>query len=132
MGQSPKRAAGLLSLPWPYLCFSFLSMASQSVLENSIPPRSTKKNLTFIEDLQRYTNSSLTNSIYLLFVIFIYLSLSKDFTSWSGQFSSVAQSCLTLCDPMNYSMPGLPVHQQLPEFTQTCGHKMPNTISNLY
>ena len=35
------------------------------------------------------------------------------------QFSSVAQSCLTLCDPMNCSTPGLPVHHQLPEFTQT-------------
>ena len=36
------------------------------------------------------------------------------------QFSSVAQSCLTLCDPTNCSMPGLPIHHQLPEFTQTC------------
>ena len=35
------------------------------------------------------------------------------------QFSSVAQSCLTVCDPMNHSTPGLPVHHQLPEFTQT-------------
>ena len=35
------------------------------------------------------------------------------------QFSSVAQSCLTLWDPMNCSTPGLPVHHQLPEFTQT-------------
>ena len=35
------------------------------------------------------------------------------------QFSSVAQSCLTLCDPMNCSPPGLPVHHQLSEFTQT-------------
>ena len=35
------------------------------------------------------------------------------------QFSSVAQSCPTLCDPMNRSMPGLPVHHHLPEFTQT-------------
>ena len=35
------------------------------------------------------------------------------------QFSSVAQSCLTLCDPMNRSTPGLPVHHQLPDFTQT-------------
>ena len=35
------------------------------------------------------------------------------------QFSSVAQSCPTLCDPMNCSSPGLPVHHQLPEFTQT-------------
>ena len=38
------------------------------------------------------------------------------------QFSSVAQSCLTLGDPMNSSTPGLPVHHQLPEFTQTCVH----------
>ena len=38
------------------------------------------------------------------------------------QFSPVAQSCPTLCDPMNRSMPGLPVHHQLPEFTQTQVH----------
>ena len=38
------------------------------------------------------------------------------------QFSSVTQSCLTLCDPMNRSTPGLPVHHQLPEFTQTHVH----------
>ena len=37
----------------------------------------------------------------------------------SVQFSSVAQSCPTLYDPMNCSTPGLPVHHQLPEFTQT-------------
>ena len=35
------------------------------------------------------------------------------------QFSSVTQSCLTLCNPMNRSTPGLPVYHQLPEFTQT-------------
>ena len=35
------------------------------------------------------------------------------------QFSSVTQSCPTLCDPMNHSTLGLPVHHQLPEFTQT-------------
>ena len=41
------------------------------------------------------------------------------FRGRSVQFSSVAQSCPTLCDPMNRSTPGLPVHHQLPEFTQT-------------
>ena len=40
------------------------------------------------------------------------------------QFSSVAQSCPTLCNPMNYSMPGLPVHPQIPEFTQTHVHRL--------
>ena len=40
-------------------------------------------------------------------------------TLLSVQFSSVAQSCPTLCDPMNRSTPGLPIHHQLPESTQT-------------
>ena len=38
-----------------------------------------------------------------------------------AQFSSVAQSCLTFCDPMDCSTPGFPVHHQLLELTQTCG-----------
>ena len=46
----------------------------------------------------------------------------------SVQFSSVAESCLTLCDPMNCSMPGLPVHHQLPEFTQTHVHRVSDAI----
>ena len=47
------------------------------------------------------------------------LRSSKKFprASWSYQFSSVAQQCMTLCNPMDYSTPGLPVHHQLPEFT---------------
>ena len=46
----------------------------------------------------------------------------------SVQFSSVAQSCPTLCDPMNRSTPGLPVHHQLPEFTQTHLHRISDAI----
>ena len=46
----------------------------------------------------------------------------------SVQFSSVTQSCLTLCDPMNCSTPGLPVHHQLPEFTQTHVHWVGDAI----
>ena len=41
-----------------------------------------------------------------------------------SSFSSVAQFCLNLCDPMDYSMPGLPVHQQLPEIAQTHVHQV--------
>ena len=44
------------------------------------------------------------------------------------QFSSVAQSCPTLCDPMNCSTPGLPVHHHLPEFTQTHIHPVRDAI----
>ena len=46
----------------------------------------------------------------------------------SVQFSSVTQPCPTLCDPMDYSMPGLPVHHQLPEFTQTHIHWVGDAI----
>ena len=46
----------------------------------------------------------------------------------SVQFSSVAQLCPTLCEPMNRSMPGLPVHHQLPEFTQTHVHGVSDAI----
>ena len=46
----------------------------------------------------------------------------------SVQFSSVAQSCSTLCDPMDCSTPGLPVHHQLPEFSQTHVHRVGDVI----
>ena len=46
----------------------------------------------------------------------------------SVQFSSVAQSCPTLCNPRNRSMPGLPVHHHLPEFTQTHVHRVSDAI----
>ena len=48
--------------------------------------------------------------------------------TFSVQFSSVAQLCTTLCDPMNRSTPGLPVHHQLPEFTQTHVHRVSDAI----
>ena len=69
--------------------------------------------------------SSLIFSSILLFdihtnnIVIFYISI---------QFSSVAQSCPTLCDPMNCSTPGLPVHHQLPEFTQTHVHRVSDAI----
>ena len=53
---------------------------------------------------------------------------SNSASAASVQFSSVAQSCLTLCDRMNRSTPGLPVHHQLPEFTQTHVHRVSDAI----
>ena len=50
----------------------------------------------------------------------------KPYFLTSVQCSSVAQSCPTFCDPMNRSTPGLPVHHQLPEFTQTHVHQVSN------
>ena len=48
--------------------------------------------------------------------------------TWKVQFSSVARLCLTFCDPMNCSTPGLPLHHQLPEFTQTHVHRVGDAI----
>ena len=55
---------------------------------------------------------------------------NKSKVQWSPsvQFSSVAQSCPILCNPMNHSTPGLPVHHQLPEFTQTHVHWVGDAI----
>ena len=50
----------------------------------------------------------------------------------SLQFCSVTQSCLTLCNPMNRSTPGLPVHHKLPEFTQTHDHRVSDAIQPSY
>ena len=53
---------------------------------------------------------------------------SPKLTSGSDQIRLVTQLCPTLCDPMNHSMPGLLVHHQLPEFTQTQVHRVSDAI----
>ena len=55
-------------------------------------------------------------------------TIKKTAIGTSVQFSSVAQLCPILCDPMNHSMPGLPVHHQLPEFMQTHVHRVSDAI----
>ena len=76
--------------------------------------------LTFTPLLE--SRSSYVGSKDLVF----FLSFNQDLKSLSStyyiQFSSVAQSCPVLCDPMKRSTPGLPVHHQLLEFTQTHVH----------
>ena len=58
--------------------------------------------------------------------LFIHLYVSSQ--TLVAIFSSVAQSCLTLCNPMNRSTPGLPVHHHLPKFTQTHVHQVSDAI----
>ena len=53
---------------------------------------------------------------------------SLNFTLWSDQIRSVTQSCPTLWEPMNRSTPGLPVHHQLQEFTETHVHRVSDAI----
>ena len=67
------------------------------------------------------SSMGLINGLFLLLLIVF-------FKMGSVLFSSVAQSCPTLCDPMNCSTPGLPVHHQLSEFTQTHIHRVSDAI----
>ena len=66
---------------------------------------------------------SLLEAVGLQYIWFKYF-----LTQCQHQFSSVTQSCPTLCDPMNCSTPGLPVHHQLLEFTQTHVHRVGDAI----
>ena len=68
----------------------------------------------------------------LLDVYKICLSATEQDAPWSQlvQFSSVTQLCPTLCNPVNRSMPGLPVHHQLPELTQTHVHGISDAIQS--
>ena len=66
--------------------------------------------------------------LFSLFLIIIIIVMPWIWESDLPQFSSVAQLCPTLCDPMNCSTPGPPVHHQLPEFTQTLVHQVSDAI----
>ena len=72
-----------------------------------------------------FSHISLVGSMINWSIFLIYIAV---FPVFIPQFSSVAQSCPTLCDPMNHSTPGLPVHHHLPEFTQTQVHRFGDAI----
>ena len=76
-------------------------------------------------------DNKLTSGLLQLLCVAIDAKLCPQVTLGSRetiQFRSVAQSCPTLCDPMNRSMLGLSVHHQLPEFTQTRVHRVSDAI----
>ena len=77
--------------------------------------------MVFSQHLMALPSTKVTKNKYFE----VYYNYSEAF---SVQFSSVAQSCPTPCDPMNCSTPGLPVHYQLPEFTQTHVHQVSDAI----
>ena len=74
-------------------------------------------------DIHYFADNSLYNQIYGF--------SSSRVWMWSVQFSSVAQLCPTLCDLMDCSTPGFPVHHQLPELTQTHVHQVGDAINHL-
>ena len=82
--------------------------------------------------IQMYKGNTLRSGLIWLWELIIKSNKIQLAVNWKSncvfQFSSVAQSCPTLCNPMNCSMPGLPVHHQLPEFTQTHIHWVGDAI----
>ena len=66
--------------------------------------------------------------IYFTFIFMYGVNKCSNFILLHVQFSSVAQSCPTLCDPMNRSTPGLPVRYHLPQLTQTHVHRVRDAI----
>ena len=89
-------------------CFPRVIKSNSCLLETNNKKDDTEKEDSFV--IPQVGISSMNSLIYIL------------------QFSSVDHSCPTLCDPMNCSTPGLPVHHQLPEFTQTHVHRVGDAI----
>ena len=85
-------------------------------INNKVPLYSTGNNIQYPVINQNWKN--MKKNIYLC---------TTESLALQKKFSSV-QSCLTLCNPMDCSTPGLPVHHQLPEFTQTCVHWVGDAI----
>ena len=85
-------------------------------------------NVVLVSDVQQSDSVDLVYiSIYVYTYIYFFIFFSI-LIYFSFQFSSVTQSCPTLCDPMDCHMPGFPVHHQLPELAQTHIHRVGNAI----
>ena len=76
------------------------------------------------KNLLSFSTLYLSESEFFLFLLLFIFCLQTFVQMYSVQFSSLAQSCPTLCDPMNCSTPRFPVHHQLLEFTQTHVHRV--------
>ena len=88
---------------------------------------------TYVDSSSTYENKSddlrREDYTFVSVILFTYMNICIcTFIGIALQFSSVTQSCPTLCDPMNCSTPGLSVHHHLPEFTQTHVHRVRDAI----
>ena len=100
---------GLLTVLWPWWTFQALDLCTcvPSACKVSAYPSAAWLTFTPCLGLTVLAMSSEKTSVGVLVAVYFF------------QFSSVTQSCPTLCNPMNRSTPALPVHHHLPEFTQT-------------
>ena len=124
--------------PVSKLSRGFSESASRSVMSNSCDPMdrslpgSSVHGISQARILEWVAISFSGESSQLRDQTWVSCTAGRFFTVWTTrdrlQFSSVAQSCLTLCDPMNHSTPGFPVHHQRPESTQAHVHRVGDAI----
>ena len=119
-------------LLWTLECVCLFALVFLFISDKQIPPRSGiaesygSSIFSFLRNLHTIVHNDFTNLISTNNVQGFPFPYILD-NSCSVQFSSVTQSCLTLCDPIDCSMPGLPVHH-LPESTQTHVHWVGDAI----
>ena len=95
------------------LVYSLWSLSKNGLVQIKVPKYFTRKYILIIFSIQ-----------YLIKILYMEYRIAL----LEYQFSSVTRSCLTLCNPTNCNTPGLPVHHQLPEFTQTHVHRVGDAI----
>ena len=117
------------------LCFLRYSILYCSKFSSTLDlypldPVSFSFQLEQLKCLLTWPNASKNRLSPFFFLIenYQYIRIKIRILKFSVQFSSVAQSCPTLCNPMTRSTPGLPVHHQLPEFTETHVHQVSDAI----
>ena len=103
---------------------SFVASTSYFLDFLKVPPIVSQEILFYDSLLQLHRQFIFINLLQLS----VFEVSSNHWQYFSVQFSSVTQSCPTLCEPMNHSTPGLPVNHQLPEFTQTHVHQVSDAI----
>ena len=113
--------------------------ADDMILYTENPKDTTRKLLELISEYRKVAGYKINTKKFLAFLYIngektereikktIPFTIAKKRIKYLG-IRSVAQSCPTLCDPLNRSTPGLPVHHQLPEFTQTHVHQVSDVI----
>ena len=99
----------------------FLGQPGLCLLPEHVINSALLHSLNVLVWMTNYSHPSFTSSHGTLYFLLMAYRIRD-------QNRSVAQSCPTLCDPMNRSMTGLPVHHQLPEFTQTHVHRVSDAI----
>ena len=101
--------------------FPVLQILPISIFENSFKIYTCLHFLVYVDEIKENKSKCLTTKV-ILGIMERWENGPDAHAVLSVHFCPVTQSCLTLCDPMDCNMPGLPVHHQLPEFTQTRVH----------